>query len=213
MSSQQNDPRAGTVAVVGSGVAGLITAYTLLRDGFNVQVLTRDSEAGGVWSKDRIYPGLFLNKYVSLELILLLFISLSTLHSVHGEYRLSPMNMPPLVQRSDARIGGEDMCAYTTAFASKFLEGKIQYDMDVRRIRRNQSGPGWQIDIVHRDTAVQETRLYDRLVLCTGVRLRSAFRQFHAHSFSGLQHWLCPRFSQLDRCCLHWVPWHGVPQR
>ena len=68
MSSQRSNPRTGTVAVVGSGVAGLITAYTLLRDGFSVHVLTRDLEAGGVWSKDRIYPGLFLNKYVISEL-------------------------------------------------------------------------------------------------------------------------------------------------
>nr|VWO99039.1 14-alpha sterol demethylase Cyp51A (EC [Ganoderma boninense] len=149
MTSQRSDPRAGTIAVVGSGVAGLITAYTLLRDGFHVQVLTRDLEAGGVWSKDRIYPGLFLN-------------------NVHGEYRLSPMEMPPLVEGSDARIGGEDMHAYMTAFASKFLQGKIQYGLDVRRIQRNPAGAGWQLDVVHRDTSVQETRIYDRLVLCTG---------------------------------------------
>ena len=65
-----------------------------------------------------------------------------TLYSVHGEYRLSPMEMPPLVERSDVRIGGEDMHAYMTAFASRFLEDKIQYGLNVRRIRRNPSGPG-----------------------------------------------------------------------
>lgn len=81
------------------------------------------------------------------------------------------MDMPPLAEGSDARIGGKDMHAYMTAFASKFLEGRIQYGLDVRRIRRNQTGLGWQLDVVHHDTSVQETRVYERLVLCTGVRL------------------------------------------
>ncbi|KAL1940037.1 hypothetical protein VTO73DRAFT_9372 [Trametes versicolor] len=57
-----SDPRLESVAVVGSGVAGLITAYTLLRDGFtNVKILTRDLRVGGVWATNRIYPGLYLN--------------------------------------------------------------------------------------------------------------------------------------------------------
>lgn len=50
------------VGVIGSGMAGLVTAKTLLDDGFKVQILTRESAPGGVWSRDRIYPGLRLNK-------------------------------------------------------------------------------------------------------------------------------------------------------
>lgn len=50
------------VGIIGGGAAGLITAKTLLEDGFYVQVLTRDSSAGGVWAKQRVYPGLYLNK-------------------------------------------------------------------------------------------------------------------------------------------------------
>ncbi len=51
------------VAVIGSGLAGLITAHTLLQDGFaNVEVLTRDKSVGGVWSEERVYPGLHINR-------------------------------------------------------------------------------------------------------------------------------------------------------
>ncbi len=53
-----------TVCVIGSGAAGLITAHTLLNDNFDVQILTRDSSPGGVWSAEKIYPGLRINKYV-----------------------------------------------------------------------------------------------------------------------------------------------------
>lgn len=56
-----------TICIIGSGAAGLITAHTLLRDGFtNVDVITRDSSAGGVWAAERVYPGLVINKYVCL---------------------------------------------------------------------------------------------------------------------------------------------------
>ena len=59
--------REASVGIIGSGTAGLITAYTLIQDGFtSVQVLTRDEAAGGVWAAKRIYPGLILNKQVSL---------------------------------------------------------------------------------------------------------------------------------------------------
>jgi dimethylaniline monooxygenase (N-oxide forming) len=55
-------PSAETVGVIGAGPAGLITAHVLLQDGFDVQVLTRDRTAGGVWARERVYPGLYLNK-------------------------------------------------------------------------------------------------------------------------------------------------------
>ncbi len=53
------------VCIIGAGPAGLITAHTLLQDGFkNVQIFTKDEGVGGVWSKKRVYPGLVINKYV-----------------------------------------------------------------------------------------------------------------------------------------------------
>jgi phytoene dehydrogenase-like protein len=58
----QPDPPIG---IIGSGIAGLITAQVLLQDGFNVEVLTRDKSVGGVWSKERIYSGLRINRSVS----------------------------------------------------------------------------------------------------------------------------------------------------
>lgn len=60
-------PTSARIAVVGAGPAGLITAHTLLRDGFeNVEVLTRDGSVGGVWAPQRVYPGLSINKSVIL---------------------------------------------------------------------------------------------------------------------------------------------------
>jgi cation diffusion facilitator CzcD-associated flavoprotein CzcO len=53
-----------SIGIIGSGPAALITAHTLIKDGFNnVRLITRDKRAGGIWARDRVYPGLSLNKY------------------------------------------------------------------------------------------------------------------------------------------------------
>ena len=63
----ESDPREGAIAVIGAGLAGLITAHTLIRDGFkDVQVLTRDPCVGGNWANEKLYPGLYLNRFVLL---------------------------------------------------------------------------------------------------------------------------------------------------
>jgi cation diffusion facilitator CzcD-associated flavoprotein CzcO len=51
-----------TVGILGSGAAGLITAHTLLKDGFNIEILSRDPSPGGVWAKHRVFDGLTANK-------------------------------------------------------------------------------------------------------------------------------------------------------
>ncbi|KAI0638622.1 FAD/NAD-P-binding domain-containing protein [Trametes polyzona] len=141
--------RSEPVVVIGAGVAGLITAHTLIRDGFtDVQVLTREARVGGVWARDRIYPGLHLN-------------------NVHGTYRLSPLEMPP-TKAPGGRITGDDMADYTEAFAAKFLQGKVQFEIEVRSVRRPQSGTGWMLDVCDLQTGAQEMRACARLVVCTG---------------------------------------------
>lgn len=50
---------------MGAGAAGLITAHTLIQDGFkDVQVLEKGRSPGGVFSADKSYPGLSINKCV-----------------------------------------------------------------------------------------------------------------------------------------------------
>lgn len=163
-----SDPRSESVAVVGSGVAGLITAYTLLRDGFtNVKILTRDLCVGGVWATNRIYPGLYLNKYETLFLCLIF--RLLSIHSVHGEYRLSPLEMPA-PSSADGRLSGDDMAQYMAKFTSMYLQDRVEFGLDISNIRRGSNGKGWLLDVHDVQTGNQETRPFTRLVVCTGVR-------------------------------------------
>ena len=83
--------------------------------------------------------------------------------------------MPPITAE-DGRLSGEDIHDYFQAFATKFLEGKIEYGMEVGDIRRRPSGNGWHVELQDLTKDQKETREYARIVLCTGVRV---FIQFH----------------------------------
>ena len=62
----QPSPLLEPVGIIGSGIAGLISAHILVQDGFkSVEVLTCDKSVGGVWSDERVYPGLRINRSVS----------------------------------------------------------------------------------------------------------------------------------------------------
>ncbi|KAL7282731.1 LOW QUALITY PROTEIN: hypothetical protein ACG7TL_004205 [Trametes sanguinea] len=125
------DPRCESVAIIGAGIIGLITAHILLDDGFtDVQVLTRDNEVGGIWARSRIYPGLYTN-------------------IAYGEFRYSSLKMAPpsLEECPDGRLPGQHLCEYFNAFASRFLKGRIQFGKEVQRIRRNAVGGGWKMDV------------------------------------------------------------------
>ncbi|EGN94619.1 hypothetical protein SERLA73DRAFT_77381 [Serpula lacrymans var. lacrymans S7.3] len=143
---------AKTVCVVGSGAAGLITAKTLLDDGFAVEILSKDRTAGGVWAADRVYPGLYTN-------------------NVNGEYEFSAM--PMHLQRIKERPSGTEMRQYMEAFADRFLNGKIRFNTQVVNIHRWDQGnnqeavKGWAISVQNSDGTAEQL-FYDIVVLCSG---------------------------------------------
>jgi dimethylaniline monooxygenase (N-oxide forming) len=49
------------VAVIGAGIAGLVTAKVLRDDGFDVTAFEKEPTIGGVWAESRTYPGLRTN--------------------------------------------------------------------------------------------------------------------------------------------------------
>ncbi len=163
-----SDPRSESVAIIGSGVAGLITAYTLLHDGFtDVKILTRDLRVGGVWATNRIYPGLYLNKYETFFLSVIFRLRL--IDSVHGEYRLSPLEMPA-PSSADGRLSGDDMAQYMARFVNMYLQDRVEFGLDISNIRRGSNGQSWLLDVRDVQTGKQETRSFTRIIVCTGVR-------------------------------------------
>ncbi|KAF8490246.1 FAD/NAD-P-binding domain-containing protein [Russula emetica] len=147
------NPLLEPVGIIGSGIAGLITAHILLQDGFeSVEVLTRDSSVGGVWSEERIYPGLRIN-------------------SVHGEFRFSakPMRAPNDSIKTGGRLSGDDVQQYLKDFAERFLKGKIRFESEVLNIRRRDHGRGWKVVVRDRRTGgAEKVSYFSRIILCTG---------------------------------------------
>ncbi|KAJ7890291.1 FAD/NAD-P-binding domain-containing protein [Mycena leptocephala] len=140
-----------SVAVLGAGAAGLITAHTLLADGFDVQVITRDSTPVGQWVKERIYPGLQLN-------------------NVHGEFRFSAhgMSTPPDASATGGRLTGRDMRNYMQDFADRLLPAKIMFDNEILNIRREEINSSWIISVQNRNTGASQSLCFSKIVLCTG---------------------------------------------
>ncbi|KAF5368837.1 hypothetical protein D9758_002891 [Tetrapyrgos nigripes] len=152
------DPRTSSVGVLGSGAAGLITAYTLLQDGFkDVTIITRDKTPGGVWADERVYPGL-------------------TINNVHGEFRFSPQPVPPAKSKTK-RLSGFEMRDYMQKFAENYLQNKIHYGLEILKVTRaNRSPSGWNVEVRDLNSNEQKTLQFDKIVLCTGVWMQQAFR-------------------------------------
>ena len=62
------------------------------------------------------------------------------------------------------------MMQYMEAFASKFLEGRIQFNVQIQNVRRHPSGEGWLLDVQDLRSMAKETKEYARMVVCSGVR-------------------------------------------
>ncbi|EIM86307.1 FAD/NAD-P-binding domain-containing protein [Stereum hirsutum FP-91666 SS1] len=141
-----------SIGIIGAGAAGLITAKTLLDDGFeNITILTRDQHPGGTWAVERIYPSLKIN-------------------NVHGEYRFSSLPMPPPSKAESGRLTGEDLSNYLESFTTRFLAGKIRYGTEVLDVRHNQTRDtsAWKIRVRDLVKSTEEDIFFDKTVLCSG---------------------------------------------
>ncbi|KAG7096524.1 hypothetical protein E1B28_003953 [Marasmius oreades] len=133
-----------SVGIIGAGAAGLITAQTLLQDGFDVQVITRDRTTGGVWSEERLYPGL-------------------TINNVHGEYHFPPL---PMELPADKWLTGEDLKRYMQDFTNTFLRGRVRYQTEVLKLYRENDL--WVVKVENLTDGSHESLTFDKIVLCTG---------------------------------------------
>ena len=91
--------------------------------------------------------------------------------SVHGEFRFSPLPMPPPPnsQETGGRLRGEDLREYFQIFADRFLKGRIQYNTEVLGIRRSTSDGVWHVTVQDTRSTHTYELLFDKLILCTGV--------------------------------------------
>lgn len=102
------------ILIIGAGTTSLITAKTLLDDGFsNVSILTSADRVGGVWARGPtggIYPSLLTN-------------------SAWGNFEYSWLDMPKDdFKETDGRIKAETVSDYLEDFYKIYLEGKLNVE-------------------------------------------------------------------------------------
>lgn len=102
--------------------------------------------------------------------------------SIQGEYRFSCLEQPPPppTENGDIRLSGQDLQAYMEKFVELFLPDRIRYNTEVLNIRPTARGGidppradnhVWTVMMEDVTTKVAEIREYDKLILCTGVRI------------------------------------------
>src|SRR5688500_17094424 len=108
--------------IIGAGLSGLVTAKTLLEEGFDVTVFEKDEEVGGVWARSRRYPGLHTQ-------------------NPRDTYAFSDFPMP----RSYPEFpSGEQVQAYLAAYADRFgVTEHVRFTTRVESAAPH--GDGWRV--------------------------------------------------------------------
>ena len=98
--------------------------------------------------------------------------------SVHGEYRLSPLEMPP--PANGERLSGFDLCNYMEKFADKFLVGRAKFHFQTEVLDIERDGHGkWNVAVEDLPTKSLRTLTFSRIILATGVsRISTIFGIF-----------------------------------
>ncbi|MEX2126003.1 MAG: NAD(P)/FAD-dependent oxidoreductase [Woeseia sp.] len=140
-----------TIGVIGAGIAGLCTAKVLQQFGFEVTVIEKEAELGGVWAASRRYPGL-------------------TTQNPRSTYEFSDFPMP---RHYPEWPRGEQVQAYLEAYAKHFgIFEKIILNAEVRQAAIDTAEQHWTVKVQSSRANPQEDfreLVFDYLVVCNGI--------------------------------------------
>ncbi|KAF1911840.1 dimethylaniline monooxygenase (N-oxide forming) [Ampelomyces quisqualis] len=141
------------LVVVGAGWYGLAAAktYIELHQDERILVLDSASSVGGVWSSERLYPGLKSNNMLGTY-----------------EYSDFPMDTATYGVRPGEHIPASTIHRYLTAYAEHFgLLSRMRFDTRVNAAEEKEGA--WILDI-HNTVTGERTQLKtDKLVIATGL--------------------------------------------
>ena len=134
------------IAIVGAGIAGLASAKVLLQAGFDVTVLDRTPDVGGVWSATRRYPGL------------------RTQNSKRA-YGFADLPMPAHYPELP---NAEQMQAYLANYADQFELGE-RIHLGIEVVSASAVTDGWSIAVRDMRSGATEIRHCEHLIVANGV--------------------------------------------
>jgi dimethylaniline monooxygenase (N-oxide forming) len=83
------------------------------------------------------------------------------------------MKRPANSDVTGGRLTGDDMREYMEGYSDKYLKGKIRYNTEILKLRREVfvGENSWAIETRDTQTGALATLRYSKIVLCTGVCL------------------------------------------
>lgn len=135
------------------GLFGLVTAKVLLHetdDAFSIiTIFEKQPSLGGVWSRERIYPGLASN-------------------SPALTYEIPGFQYPDDVRKVGAHVEAEDINAYLCAFAETHgLKSHVKFNSEVQDVSWHAETRRWLIR--GRDNSGDFQSYFKFLVVCNGL--------------------------------------------
>lgn len=134
------------VCVIGAGIAGLVTAKTMLAKGHDVTVLEQRRHLGGVWDPDVSYPEVGTQ--------------------TNGrQYAFSDFPMPDSYPEWP---NGSQIYAYLTEYAKRFeVYELIVFNSSVQKLKYDGGARQWIVTVD--DGSRADDMRFDFVVICTGV--------------------------------------------
>ncbi|RZM11494.1 MAG: FAD-dependent oxidoreductase, partial [Pedobacter sp.] len=112
------------IGIIGAGISGLVTAKTFLQKGYQVTILEKSDEVGGVWEKKRSYVGV-------------------TTQTTRDEYSFSDFPMPTHYPMWPS---GAQVQEYLESYAKHFgVMDHIRFGVSVENM--NYDGFHWQVKL------------------------------------------------------------------
>jgi dimethylaniline monooxygenase (N-oxide forming) len=138
------------VAIIGAGLAGLVTAKTFRDNGFEVVIFEKEPALGGVWTASRTYPGLRANN------------SRETYSFSDFPYDKSVGHFPY----------ADDVRNYLESYADNFdIRPFIRFNNEITHLvpDNTDTKPGFTITILTGPDKVSESLYFPYVVICNGV--------------------------------------------
>nr|XP_006814496.1 PREDICTED: dimethylaniline monooxygenase [N-oxide-forming] 5-like [Saccoglossus kowalevskii] len=154
------------VAIIGAGVAGLLSIKCCLEEGLVPVCLERHDDLGGIWYYgDELRKGQVAATYDSVVT------NISKEMLCFSDFPF-PKEWPPFIPHKKVH-------QYLHSYAEHFgLKKYIRYNQDVLSIEES-GDDGWNVVSMNSDGRVEE--IFDHLMVCTGV-----YNKIHYPSYPGL---------------------------
>jgi len=160
------------IGIIGAGPSGLAAARSALEEGFEVVVIEKSHDLGGVWNSDASSGCVWLQMHTNI-----------TRYSMSYSDNDWPLSTPIFPE-------AHQVLDYLRTFSNKYnITQKIRFNMNVVKACQCSDSSQWQVEAVNMKSNESEYFLFDYLVVATGIFSKPNFPECYQNAesqFKGL---------------------------